>query len=89
MVELNRAVAVGMAQGPDAGLAILAPLEEHLGDDHRWHAAAAELLRRAGRIDAAHTSLMVAIERCRHDGERHHLMGVAERMRGRDFPGAP
>jgi RNA polymerase sigma-70 factor, ECF subfamily len=50
VVELNRAVAVGLAHGPAAGLALLEPL---LGDPalERYqplHAAHAELLRRAG-----------------------------------------
>jgi RNA polymerase sigma-70 factor (ECF subfamily) len=80
MVDLNRAVAVGMAQGPGAGLEILAPLGGALGGDHRWHAAKAELLRRAGRNDEALASLMAAIDRCRHDGERNHLEAVAARM---------
>jgi RNA polymerase sigma-70 factor, ECF subfamily len=50
VVELNRAAAVAFAEGPDAGLALLAPL---LGDPalaryQPLHAAHAELLRRAG-----------------------------------------
>jgi RNA polymerase sigma-70 factor, ECF subfamily len=57
VVELNRAVAVGMADGPAAGLELLEPL---LGDPalERYqplYAAHAELLRRAGdRESAAH-----------------------------------
>ena len=50
VVEVNRAVAVARAEGPDAGLALLAPL---LGDPaldgyQPLHAAHAELLRRSG-----------------------------------------
>jgi RNA polymerase sigma-70 factor, ECF subfamily len=53
VIELNRAVAVGLADGPAAGLALLEPL---LGDSTLEHyqplyAAHAELLSRAG--DAA------------------------------------
>jgi RNA polymerase sigma-70 factor (ECF subfamily) len=52
VVELNRAAAVGMADGPEAGLALLEPLGADgapLADHHLLHAAWAELLRRAGR----------------------------------------
>ena len=53
VVELNRAVAVGLAYGPAAGLALLEPLlgEPALERYQPLHAAHAELLRRAG--DAA------------------------------------
>jgi RNA polymerase sigma-70 factor (ECF subfamily) len=55
VVELNRAVAVGLAAGPAEGLALLEPL---LGDSalHRYqplHAAHAELLSRAGDTASA------------------------------------
>src|SRR5262249_16727786 len=55
VVELNRAVAVGLADGPAAGLALLEPL---LGDPalegyQPLHAAQAELFRRAGDSSAA------------------------------------
>jgi RNA polymerase sigma-70 factor (ECF subfamily) len=48
VVSLNQAVAVAMADGPRAGLARLAPLAEPLAAYHPFHAAHAELLRRAG-----------------------------------------
>jgi RNA polymerase sigma-70 factor (ECF subfamily) len=51
VIQLNRAVAVGLASGPAAGLALLQPLREVLADYQPLHAAHAELLRRAG--DAA------------------------------------
>jgi RNA polymerase sigma-70 factor (ECF subfamily) len=53
VVELNRAVAVAMAEGPAAGMAIIAPLEEGLDHYHLLHAARADLLRRLGRLDEA------------------------------------
>ena len=54
VVELNRAVAVAMADGPDAGLRLLDPLAGDLDRYHLFHAARADLLRRAGRgADAA------------------------------------
>jgi RNA polymerase sigma-70 factor, ECF subfamily len=48
VVELNRAVAVAMAEGPDRGLALIDEIEG-LGDYHLLHAARADLLRRLGR----------------------------------------
>ena len=59
VVELNRAVAVAMAEGPDAGLALLdgLPLERY----QHYHSARADLLRRAGRRDEA----LLAYERAR------------------------
>jgi RNA polymerase sigma-70 factor (ECF subfamily) len=53
VVELNRAVAVAMAQGPAAGLELIAPLEAELNHYHLMHAARADLLRRLGRFDDA------------------------------------
>jgi RNA polymerase sigma-70 factor (ECF subfamily) len=51
VVEANRAVAVAMADGPEAGLALLDALvgDPRLGRWPRLHVASAELLRRAGR----------------------------------------
>ncbi len=50
VVEVNRAVAVGMADGPAAGLAVLAPVlaSDALGGYGPLHAAHADLLERAG-----------------------------------------
>jgi RNA polymerase sigma-70 factor (ECF subfamily) len=53
VVALNRAVAVAMADGPRAGLARLVPLAEPLDAYHPFHAARAELLRRAGDASEA------------------------------------
>ncbi len=53
VVALNRAVAIAMADGPRAGLARLEPLAEPLAAYHPFHAARAELLRRAGDVGEA------------------------------------
>ena len=58
VVRVNRAVAVGRAQGPEAGLALLAALEgddaaRSLADYQPYHAARADLLRCAGRTEEA------------------------------------
>ena len=63
MVIANQAVAVAMAQGPSAGLAML----DRLADDgrlDRWpqlHVARAELLARLGRCEAARDAYQVAL----------------------------
>ena len=54
IVRLNRAVAVGMAEGPAAGLTLLDGLDDELAQFHLLPAARADLLRRLGRhADAA------------------------------------
>jgi RNA polymerase sigma-70 factor (ECF subfamily) len=75
VVELNRAVAVGFADGPQAGLALLALL---LGDPalERYqplHAAHAELLRRSGDREAAARAYEKAIELSANAVERAEL----------------
>ncbi len=75
MVELNRAVAVAMAEGPERGLALLdqtalaAPLAEY----EHFHAARADLLRRAGRRAEAATAYIRALELCQNATERRFL----------------
>lgn len=58
VVELNRAVAVAMRDGPEAGLALIgATLEcRDLADYHLAHAARAEVCRRSGTMSEARTS---------------------------------
>lgn len=62
VVSLNHAVAVAMAEGPEAGLARLAELggEKRLAGDHRWHAARAHLLERSGNRESARESYLEA-----------------------------
>jgi RNA polymerase sigma-70 factor (ECF subfamily) len=49
VVRLNRAVAVGMAEGLSAGLALLDGLDDALGEYHLLPAARADLMRRLSR----------------------------------------
>lgn len=72
VVRLNRAVAVGEADGPLAGLAALEGLDELPG--HRLPAARAELLARAGRTDEARAAYDEALARCANEAERDHLL---------------
>jgi RNA polymerase sigma-70 factor, ECF subfamily len=75
VVEINRAVAVGFAEGPDAGLDVL---ESPLGDPRLrgyapLHAAHAELLRRAGDAAAADAAYSLAIEAADNEVQRAEL----------------
>jgi RNA polymerase sigma-70 factor (ECF subfamily) len=71
VVELNRAVAVAMADGPAAGLDLLdgLPLEEY----HLYHAARADLLRREGRQDESRSAYRRARDLATNDAERAFL----------------
>jgi RNA polymerase sigma-70 factor, ECF subfamily len=75
VVELNRAVAVGMASGPAAGLELLEPLldETALERYQPLHAAHAELLGRAGDAAAAARAYERAIELTANAVERDEL----------------
>jgi len=70
VVDLNRAVAIAMADGPLAGLAMLDRLTG-LNDYHLFHATRGELLARAGRPAAA--SFERARQLTNNDAERRHL----------------
>ncbi len=72
VVELNRAVAVAMAEGPAAGLALVDAIGG-LGDYHLWHSARADLLRRLGRGDEASAAYARALELAPSDVERGFL----------------
>jgi RNA polymerase sigma-70 factor (ECF subfamily) len=75
VVELNRAVAVAMRDGPEAGLALIdATLERgDLVDYHLAHAARAELCRRSGRMADAKNSYERALALARQEPERRFL----------------
>jgi RNA polymerase sigma-70 factor, ECF subfamily len=62
VIELNRAIAVGMLDGPDAGLALVDDLSSQLPGFHLVPAAQADLLRRAGRAAEAEVRYREAIE---------------------------
>jgi RNA polymerase sigma-70 factor (ECF subfamily) len=71
VVELNRAVAVAMAEGPAAGLELLEGLP--LDGYHLYHAARADLLRRESRLDEAEQAYARALELATNDAERSFL----------------
>jgi RNA polymerase sigma factor (sigma-70 family) len=75
VVELNRAVAVAMAEGPAAGLAIVDPLtsEPSLKGYHFLPSVRADLLARLGRVEEARAELELATSLTRNARERQML----------------
>ena len=77
VARLNRAVAVGEADGPQAGLAALAEVDAGLP---RHDAVAAHLHERAGDLDAARRLYAVAARAAASEREREHLTRQAARL---------
>jgi RNA polymerase sigma-70 factor (ECF subfamily) len=75
VVELNRAVAVGMADGPAAGLQLVSVLEESgkLAGYHLLPATKADLYRRLGRAEEAAVCYREALGLASTDAERRYL----------------
>ncbi|MDB5312981.1 MAG: polymerase subunit sigma-24 [Gemmataceae bacterium] len=76
VVELNRAVAVAMRDGPEAGLHLIDLIlgRGDLAEYHLAHAARADLLRRLGRRDDARAAYERALALARQEPERRFLM---------------
>ncbi|MBP3957374.1 RNA polymerase sigma factor [Gemmata sp. G18] len=76
VIELNRAVAVAMRDGPAAGLTLIDALlgRGDLGNYHLAHAARADLLRRLGQRDAARGAYERALALAQQEPERRFLM---------------
>jgi len=75
VVELNRAVAVGMASGPEAGLSLVTALEAagKLTGYHLLPATKADMYRRLGRTDEAAACYREALGLASTDAERRYL----------------
>ena len=73
VVALNRAVAVAMAHGPEAGLALIDELAGELEGYHLLHSARADLLRRLGRTREAAAAYERALEHAAVPAERAFL----------------
>jgi RNA polymerase sigma-70 factor (ECF subfamily) len=73
VVEVNRAVAVAMAWGTQAGLQMLLRLENQADGFYPYHAARADLLRRMNQLDAAADAYERAIPLCGNSTERAYL----------------
>jgi RNA polymerase sigma-70 factor, ECF subfamily len=95
VVELNRAVAVAMRDGPPAGLALVDELlgRGDLDTHHLAHAARADLLRRLGRAADAGAAYRRALDLARQEPERRFLRRRLEELAGgrplRPGPPAP
>jgi len=85
VVAVNRAVAVAMSEGPEAGLTLLDTLGEHsaLVDYGPFHAARADLLRRAERWSEAISAYQYALTLTTNDVERDYLGARLEGLRSK------
>ncbi|MEY2468222.1 MAG: polymerase sigma-70 factor, subfamily [Actinomycetota bacterium] len=83
VVRLNRAVAVGMAVSPDAGLAAANELRDELNGFHLFHATRGDFLRRLGRNDEAADAFEVAFGLAATDTERRFLRRRVDELRAR------
>jgi predicted RNA polymerase sigma factor len=82
LVALNHAIAAAMVDGPHAGLALLAPLEDdrRLRGSHRLDAVRAHLLERAGEPRAALALYRAAAAKTTSIPERNYLLRRAARV---------
>ena len=80
VVTVNRAVAVAMADGPAAGLALLDEASDRLGSSHRPDAVRAHLLEMAGDREAAAACYRAAARRATSVPERRYLTMRAARL---------
>jgi predicted RNA polymerase sigma factor len=84
VVELNHAVAVGMAHGPQAGLDLIGKLQNdsRLAEDYRLHTVRAHLQEMAGDVERARDSYMAAADRAPNVPRRRYLHARAARLTG-------
>jgi RNA polymerase sigma-70 factor (ECF subfamily) len=84
VVELNRAVAVAMADGPDAGLRLVDAIDASgaLASYYLLPATRADLLRRLGRHEEAAVAYRAALELAPADTERRYLNRRLEECAG-------
>jgi RNA polymerase sigma-70 factor, ECF subfamily len=77
VIELNRAAAVAMRDGPATGLSLVEAIlaRGELVDYHLAHAARADLCRRVGRAQDARESYRRALELAKQEPERRFLEG--------------
>jgi RNA polymerase sigma factor (sigma-70 family) len=84
VIDLNHAVAVAMADGAEAGLALVDDLAAAgtLADFHHLHGVRGELLTRLGRGAEARDALLRAADLCTSAAERSVLLGKADALTG-------
>lgn len=82
VVALNRAAAVGMREGPEAGLAAIDKVLKQGGLEsyHLAHAARADMQRRLGLREAARISYRCALQLARQPAERRFLQARLDRL---------
>ncbi|MFL5486650.1 MAG: RNA polymerase sigma factor [Gemmatimonadaceae bacterium] len=83
IIELNRAAAVAMSDGPEAGLALIDAIlvRGDLAEYHLAHAARGDLNRRLGRVDQAIASYETALRLATQVTERRFLLRRLEELR--------
>ncbi|KRB40454.1 RNA polymerase sigma factor [Phenylobacterium sp. Root700] len=88
VIGLNRAVALGMRDGPQAGLVAIEAVigEGGLGGYHLAHAARADMQRRLGLTEAAQASYRRALDLARQPAERRFLQGRLDDLAVRGAP---
>jgi RNA polymerase sigma-70 factor (ECF subfamily) len=80
VIELNRAVAVSMAHGPETALPLVEALAEPLADYYLYAATLADLYARLGRTADAVAALATAVEQAPTGPERRLLRERRERL---------
>ena len=80
VIEINRAVALAMAQGPFVGLTMLHRLGDEVKDYYPYHAALADLLRRTNQREAAADAYERALALCQNSAERAYLQRRLDEM---------
>jgi RNA polymerase sigma-70 factor (ECF subfamily) len=83
VIELNRAVAVALADGPEHGLALIDAIEG-LDGYHLKHAARGDLLRRLGRAGESRAAYERALSLAGNPVERAFLRDQLDQARDRD-----
>ena len=83
VVELNRAVAIAMCEGPEQGLRLIDDLLERdeLSNYHLAHSGRAALCRRLGRIPEARASYEKALALARQELDRRFLARRLEELK--------
>jgi len=92
VVALNHAVAVGMVDGPQAGLALLRPMgsDARINGDRRFHAVRAHLLEAGGELEAAVDAYRTAASAATNGRQQRYLHLQVARLTaalGDDRPG--
>jgi predicted RNA polymerase sigma factor len=85
VAAMNEALTTATLAGPEAGLAVLKPLEKALDGDFRLHAIRAHLLEMEGRdVDGAILDYRIAADGTTSFPEERYLRGRLEQLEGLD-----